>query len=263
MVVQLSLEDARRIAVRAQLLDSPPPTDLVDVVSRLTFVQIEPTAPVAPTADLVMWSRLGRRYALGELQETVEQHDSLIELDLMVRPMEDLALFRAGMELWPDRESTALWLDDNQEFRDDVLELLEIDGPLPARGIPDTSIVSWPSSGWNNNRNVMMMLENLARMGEVAVAGRRGRDRLWDLAERVYHSDIPTIPYEEAQRIRAERRLRSQGVVRDSATSQVGDAGVAAEIVGVAGGWRVDPEQLDLPFRPTHRLAFALRWAHS
>ena len=70
MVVHLSLEDARRIAVRAQLLGSPPPTDLVDTVAQLTFVQIEPTAPIAPTADLVMWSRLGSRYTLGELQAT-------------------------------------------------------------------------------------------------------------------------------------------------------------------------------------------------
>ena len=51
--------------------------------------------------------------------------------------------------------------------------------------------------------------------GEVAVAGRSGRDRLWDLDERVYHSDIPTVPLEEALRIRDERRLRSLGVVRN------------------------------------------------
>ncbi|MEQ1737080.1 MAG: crosslink repair DNA glycosylase YcaQ family protein [Rhodoglobus sp.] len=254
MVVHLSLEDARRIAVHAQWLDTPAPTDLVDTVARLTFVQIEPTAPIAPTADLVMWSRLGSGYALGELQKTVEEHDSLLELDLMVRPMADLALFRAGMELWPDRESTARWLDDNEEFRDDVLELLEADGPLVARDIPDTSIVSWPSSGWNNNRNVTMMLENLAKMGEVAVAGRRGRDRLWDLAERVYHSDIPTVPLEQAQLIRAERRLRSQGVVRNATpdlpaeTTRVGDAGVLATVEGLTGTWRVDPAALDQPF---------------
>jgi uncharacterized protein YcaQ len=90
--------------------------------------------------------------------------------------------------------------------------------------------------------------------GEVAVAGRRGRDRLWDLAERVYHSDIPAVPLEEAVRIRNERRLRSQGVVPlntpdlPAETTRVGDAGEPATIEGVRGQWRVDPAALDQPF---------------
>lgn len=254
MVIQLSVEHARRIAVSAQLLDSPRPTDLVEVVKRLTFVQIEPTAPIAPTADLVLWSRLGRSYEPGDLERIVDHHESLFELDLMVRPMEDLALFRAGMARFPESESTRRWLDDNEEFRGDVLEKLELDGALTARDIPDTSIVSWPSSGWNNNRNVMMMLQCLMMSGEVATAGRRGRDRVWDLAERVYHADIPTIAFDEAQGIRSQRRLRSQGMVRNATpdlpveTTRVGDAGIAATIEGLKGGWRVDPEALDRPF---------------
>lgn len=48
--------------MRAQVLDAPRPTDLVAVVRQLAFVQIEPTAPIAPTADLVLWSRLGDTY---------------------------------------------------------------------------------------------------------------------------------------------------------------------------------------------------------
>lgn len=256
MVVELSRDEARRIAVRAQLLDGRRQTDLLEVIRQLTFVQVEPTAPVAPTADLVLWSRLGSGYEPDDLTAALERDFTLFELNLMVRPMEDLALFKARMAGPPEYEKTARWLDDNVEFREDVLDRLEIDGPLTARDIPDTSIVSWPSSGWNNNRNVMMMLEALMMRGDVAVAGRRGRDRLWDLAERVYHADIPTIPLEEAELIRAERRLRSQGVVRNATpnlpveTTRVGQAGVAATIEGMKGTWRVDPEALDQPFEP-------------
>jgi uncharacterized protein YcaQ len=256
VVIHLDREEARRIAVRAQLLDAPRPTDLVDVVRQLAFVQIEPTAAVAPTADLVLWSRLGDAYEPEDLRSAVEDEGSLFELSLMVRPMEDLALFRAGMAAPPRYESTEVWLDTNHEFREDILERLEVDGALTAREIPDTSIVPWPSSGWNNNRNVMMMLECMMMRGDIAVAARRGRDRVWDLAERVYHSDIPTVPLEEALEIRAERRLRAQGVVPDKTpdlpaeTTRVGQAGEAATIEGLKGTYRVDPEAIGKPFEP-------------
>ena len=107
MVVELSREDARRIAVRAQLLDAHRPTDLIDTVRQLTFVQWEPTAPVAPTADLVLWSRLGPNYEPDDLTTALEKDFSLFELALMIRPMEDLRLFKAQMAGPPEYEKTA------------------------------------------------------------------------------------------------------------------------------------------------------------
>ena len=254
MVIQLDRDEARRIAIRASLLDARRPNDLVETVRQLTFVQLEPTAAVAPTADLVLWSRLGRVYQPDDLTTALELDHSLFELNLLARPMEDLALFRATMAGPPAYESTARWLDDNREFRDDILGQLELEGPLIAKEIPDTSIVSWKSSGWNTNRNVMMMLECLMARGDIAVAGRRSRDRLWDLAERVYPAEIPTVPLVEAESIRAERRLRSQGVVWEKTpdlpveTTRVGDVGEPATVDGLKGTWRVDPAALDQPF---------------
>lgn len=66
----LSRLEARRIAVRAQLLDRSRPAelhDLHDVVRQLTLLQFDPTAAIAPNADLVAWSRLGSSYSPAEL----------------------------------------------------------------------------------------------------------------------------------------------------------------------------------------------------
>ena len=63
--------------------------------------------------------------------------------------------------------------------------------------LPDTCVRPWASSGWNNNKNVRMMLDFLVQKGEVAAAGGTGRHRLWDLAERIYPDD-PVVPTDEA-----------------------------------------------------------------
>ncbi len=251
---RLSRVDARRIAIRAQLLDAPRPTDLVGVVRQLTLVQIDPTAAVAPSADLVAWSRLGSTYRPEHLQAAVERDRTLFEHSAFIRPAEDLPLHLAGAASRPRSAAAREWLAANDGFRRDVLDRLAAAGPLSSREIPDTSTVPWPSSGWTNNRNVTQMLEILSRRAEVAVAGRRARERLWDLAERVHRSIDTDLPEEEAERLLDERRLRALGIARATGTAMpnepatVGDAGEPAVVDGVPGVWRVDPAQLGQPF---------------
>jgi len=74
-VRELSRAGARRIAVRAQLLDSSRPAGLLGVVRHLTLLQADPTAVLAPNADLVAWSRLGSSYAPAQLDAALENRD--------------------------------------------------------------------------------------------------------------------------------------------------------------------------------------------
>ena len=71
-VHELSRTDARRIAVRAQLLDSSRPGGLLEAVRHLTLLQIDPVAAIAPNAYLVAWSRLGSPYSPAELDAALE-----------------------------------------------------------------------------------------------------------------------------------------------------------------------------------------------
>ena len=111
-------------------------------------------------------------------------------------------------------------------------------------------MVPWPSTGWTNNRNVTRMLEFLVVRGEIAVSSRVGRERIWDLPERVYPPEMEVPSVEEASRRRDELRLASLGIARPKTTAlpvepvDVGDAGEPAVVEGVKGAWRVDPAAL-------------------
>ena len=253
-VLRLTRAEARRIAVRAQLLDAHRPTDLLELVTRLTFLQVDPTAAIAPAADLVAWSRLGSAYQPADLKRALEQDRTLFELDALVRPMSDLGLYLAGAADFPSYERSRAWLRDNDRFRRDILKLLRSSAPLSSRDIPDTCAVPWASTGWTNNRNVTQMLEFLLVRGEVAIAGRVGRERLWDLAERVYPADVVVPSVEEAERQKNDRRLASLGIARQKTRAMpmeptdVGEAGEPAVVEGVKGEWRVDPTMLEGDF---------------
>ena len=240
--------------MRAQLLDANRPTDLVSLVEGLTLLQLDPTAAIAPSADLVAWSRLGGAYRPDDLKRALEQDRTLFEFNAVVRPMRDLGLYLAGATDWPPHQKSREWLRDNDRFRRDILDLLATSGPLTSRDIPDTSVVPWPSSGWTNARNVTQMLEFLMMRGEVAIAGRVGRERIWDLAERIYPPGVAVPSVEDATRGRNELRLASLGIARRKTTAMpveridVGDAGEPAVVDDVKGEWRVDPAALGNDF---------------
>ncbi|MEO8267283.1 MAG: crosslink repair DNA glycosylase YcaQ family protein [Ilumatobacteraceae bacterium] len=249
-VRRLSRDEARRIAIRAQLLDADRPGDLTTMIGRLTMVQLDPTAAVAPSADLVAWSRLGNAYEPAQVQRGLERDRTLFEhrgqavptepVIVMVRPMADLGLYLADMADWAvGWAKHRQWIAANVGFRGRVLDLLATSGPLASRDIPDSADVPWQSSGWTHDRNVTQMLESLASRGEVAVAGRRGRQRLWDVASRVYPAKVKVVPAKQARAIRDEKWLRSLGVARPQ---YVGDAGIPIEVEGTSGVWRLDPD---------------------
>jgi uncharacterized protein len=252
-VHELSRADARRIAVRAQLLDGARPGGLLDAVRRLTLLQLDPVSAIAPSADLVAWSRLGSAYSPAEL-DTALRDKRLLELRAMIRPAEDLALYRADMARWDLAERGELpgwraslrdWVRANDACRRDILDRLGSMGPLRSRDLPDICQLPWQSTGWTNNRNVIKLLEFMVLRGEVAVAGRSGGgDRLWDLAERIYPDD-PVIPADQAQRTRNERRLAALGIARTRGPECPVEP---ADVEGVKGAWRVDPAQLGRPF---------------
>jgi uncharacterized protein YcaQ len=242
---RLTRDEARRIVVRAERLEADRPDDVVGVAEELGAIKIDPTATIAPAEHTIVWSRIGSTYDTAVLSKAVESDRLLFEFDGAFRPVSMLPLLLPGMRQWPTRARDREWLDANDRFRSEVLVRLRAEGPLLASDIPDTADVARAPDGWSGSNQVGPMLEFLQRQGEVAVAGRQGRLRRWDLAERVYPRDLPEYEVDEAERMLHERRLQTAGIARvRSPHTPVGDAGEAAMVEGLPQKWRVDPEAL-------------------
>jgi uncharacterized protein len=215
MVRKVSPGEARRIAVRAQLLDGSA-RGALETVRALGFLQLDPVAAVATPQQLVLWSRLGP-FDVDELDRLLWIERRLFEWDAFIWPTETLPLIRARMRA-NRRAATYSWERRRREFlkrhagfRRYVLRELERRGALLARELEDQSGGRPGEHRWWGNRQVARMLEALHRVGEVAVVGRRGGQRVWDLAERWY-PDTEVVPLREAEQLLAEQRFRALGV---------------------------------------------------
>jgi len=199
--------------VRSQLLDGSA-TGVLQTVRQLGFLQIDPISTVAPPQRLVLWSRLGP-YDPGELDRLLWKERKLFEWSAFIWPIEDFPLVRARMRrrrgTYTYEKRGAEFLRTNARFKRHLLRELESRGPLPSREIEADLMVSRDPHDWWGSRKVSLMLELLEGRGVVAVAGRQGKQRLWDLAERWY-PEAESIPWPEARRQLEEKRRRSLGV---------------------------------------------------
>ena len=208
---EVSVEEARRIAVGAQLLDGSA-TDVLSTVRRLGFLQLDPISSVAPPQQLVLWSRLGD-VDRGELDRLLWEERQLVEWNAFLWPVEDLPLLRARMRRRdrPHDRNLIAFLKENASYRRYLLRELERRGPLLSREIADHPPSAREPHRWWGARKMGLMLEVMNARGDVAVVGRRGKQRVWDLAERWY-PETERMPWPEASRILEEKRFRSLGV---------------------------------------------------
>ncbi|MHB8508612.1 MAG: winged helix-turn-helix domain-containing protein [Candidatus Dormibacteria bacterium] len=223
----VSMAAVRRLAVERQFLGAERPGGGVDgileVTRRLRVLQVDPISVVAPSHQLVLWSRMGA-YSLEDLDEVLWQRKALFSYwghaaSLVLT--EDFPLHRHRMIPYrsqhePRHQRVADWMEENAALRRLVLGNIRRQGPLRSREIDPEVAHGWSSSGWNNERNVGRMLDFLWIEGELTIAGRAGLERVWDLRRRWMPPGTPTkrMAPDRAAAISAEFALRALGVAR-------------------------------------------------
>ena len=238
---------------------------------------MDPTSAVARTEHLVLFSRLGTRFRVDELERMLWDERSLFEYWVHILPTSDLWVHRLSMRRYPtggprgslmSRQRSADWMTANATFRRYVLRELREKGPLRARDLEDRVADGHHSGGWTGDgRNVAVMLDELWNRGEVMIVGRDGQQRRWDLTERSLPTDQPRRPQRELAREIVERQLRARGLATISefgtafdgrppgwerALAELVREGVAvpARVEGLGDSLYAHGALLDLPWSP-------------
>lgn len=198
---------------------------LLDVVRDLGCLQLDPISAVAPNHQIVLWSRAGH-YDLADFDTLMWQERSLFEYWAHAASIvltEDYPIHHWRMRHYTDDDVSpdgswsrrmTRWVADNAAFRDYLLAELRAKGPLRSKALEDRTITPWPRGGWTTGRHVSQMLDFLWSQGQVMIAGRSGRTRIWDLAERCLPDWTPRelLPAHEVTRRAAQKAIRALGV---------------------------------------------------
>jgi len=265
---RLTRRRAAQLAIMAQLLDAERPRGIVETVQRLGRVQMDPTAVVARTEHLVLYSRLGA-FDRAELERLMWKDRKLFEYFAHICAMSDLPIYRHTMRRVRDGRSywagyLRRWMVQNPAFERGVLRQLAR-GARKSREIVDSARVSYATSGWNADKNVGRMLDGLWATGDAAIVGREGQERIWGLAKDWYPR-TKAISEREAARTVVSRRLAAYGVARAKSIGSAFDVPPAtweraladlvregkvreAEIEGVRGSFYVWTALLERRFK--------------
>jgi len=244
--VTISGEDARRFLVARHMLAPARslvggPEAALEVFRRWGSVQFDPISIAGRSHDLVLHARVAGydpawSDELYRRREVFEAANKGLSLVLTA----EYPWFRAP---WSMR--TPLFLADNREVAERVLERIREDGPLsaldfqPERG----KEVDWFGVPTNV---VRVVLESYAFTGVLGLERREGNRRYYDLLDRLLPADVleREIPLEEQLRHKLHSRYRTHGLL---------GIGGGGDIFGGLGPAKPDPRWPGSPGRTALR----------
>jgi uncharacterized protein YcaQ len=188
-------------------------------VGRLQAVQLDSIATVDRAHRLTLGSRIGA-YEEADVSQLLRE-GRIFEYwahEACLVAIEDYGLFKRRMlELrdhhWWGRERTV----DLRKVEREVVARIREEGALPVRAFKGRSGPMW---GWKPEKRA---LEHLLAAGELAIAGRQGFQRLYDLPERVIpqvHLAAPTPSVKAFHRGFALRAVQGRGALTEAGIAE-------------------------------------------
>ena len=228
---ELSLAEARRLAIASQGFGERPskPTarHIQSLAQRIHAFQIDSVNVLARAHYVPAFARLGP-YATADLDSLAYAKRDLYEFWGHAACLLPLSLYPVMRYRMHADETLEYMKTPPGAYLASVYAEVRERGPLAASDLSDPGERNSKWWGWGRGK---MGLEHLFNAGLVAIAGRRGFERLYDLAERVIPRaalDAEPLPKEEAMKTLICLGAEACGV------------GTATDIVGYldTDGWR-------------------------
>ena len=198
----LSNADARRIFLDRHALLEPPQgeargTELLRMIERLGFVQLDSINTLARAHDLILFSRRPR-YRPRALKSLHEKDRALFEHwthDAAIIPMAYYPWWHMRRKRDAERLKRQWRSDRRGSFESQfqkVLDEVRERGPLGSSDVGQGETRG--SGGWWDWHPSKTALEYLWRSGALCVVGREGFQKKYDLTERVTEQTLCTVP---------------------------------------------------------------------
>lgn len=203
-MIKLSVEQARRLAIASQGIYSLSKFSsklnkvdrVVQVLERLSYVQIDTISVVQRAHHHVLWSRLPD-YQIEDLEDAVAQKKVFEYWSHAAAylPMKDFRYslikkheLAAGGKHWYQKDSRQAAY---------VLDVIRERGPIMARDFKQARSIK--NSAWGDRKPAKQALERLFMEGELMIVRRENFQKVFDLSERVLPADINTTTPSEVE----------------------------------------------------------------
>jgi hypothetical protein len=224
MTAELSLAEARRIALAAQGFDSARRDgplsgnvgthELSGIVDRLALIQLDSVNVVVRSHYMPFFSRLGPydRPLVEKMAFDERRHFEYWAHMASILPMGMHPLLRFRMRSAEPRWRARRLIEEAPGYLDAVLQEVRQNGPLCVSGLDDPGERKGPWWGYSDGKTA---LEWHFLTGAVTTSTRRNFTRYYDLAERVIPSDVlaqADVAEEDAHRALMLLAARCHGV---------------------------------------------------
>ncbi|KAA3658217.1 MAG: winged helix-turn-helix domain-containing protein [Chloroflexi bacterium] len=201
----LTRQDVRRLAISRQHLDGEKRPSLLSIIRDLGCVQLDPISAVERTQYLVLWSRLRQNFNRDEFEKLLWEDKQLFEYWAHVASIVLTEEF--PVHSWFMRKKAAAsdprWMEsvpDTKPLQEQIVAELSKNGAVFSRDI-DSQLVdpAMAASRWWSGRYVSRVLDYLWTRGLVSVVGRKGKQRMWGMADTWMPDWTPRDEWDDAQ----------------------------------------------------------------
>jgi uncharacterized protein len=188
-------------------------TGIAQALTEMEALQMDPVSIVAPSHELVLWSRV-MNFQPKDLYSLLYEDRKFFDYGgwLAIYPIEELPYWRVEMEQRKSHPRLKTFLEANPALLEEVRQALQTRGPLRNRDFEGRQV-----SHYRAGKDTGVAMFYLWLIGELMTHSRAGKERVYDFLERVAPAHLRhTATEEEATEFFFRKAISQYGIVKPS-----------------------------------------------